>query len=488
MNGQTLDIELDEITKYVTEKENPANQKFVREVLVGYPNPFLQQGVILVDTPGVGSLYEHNTGAAYAYLPRADAGIFILSVDAPLSKTEINYLKDIREHVRKLFFVLNKADLATRRDVQEVLEFSQNALGNIFERQDLFLLPVSARLALEGKLKRDRQKLLASGILDLEERLSDFVENSKGKLIREIAAARTLRVLSELELELKLWRRAREETEQGLQDKIARFNAELARLEQEREDSIFLLYREVDRLRKEVEEDMAAFRTQNEDRIVRQLEEFAGNLKAGSPRDFALLLKEQMQAIVRSTIEPKRIAEREILQEKFKAVAARFFSRIESIVDQLMDISADIFEVAVEKTISKEYIVGKRSFYFHFADHPTFVPPLEDLPAMGILPGGLFRRYLLNRSKKMLLELFARNCGRVRENLAEGLKEEVRDVAGELRLRADAVARGLQTALKKAAEQQRAGAAEKEAALRSWEERYRRLQQIKNTLFALTGG
>ncbi|MEW6274417.1 MAG: dynamin family protein [Bacillota bacterium] len=488
LNGEKQVIKLEAITGFVTEKENPANRKQVREVQVGYASSFLQRGVILVDTPGVGSVYEHNTGAAYAYLPRSDAGIFLLSVDAPLSKTEIDYLKDVRQHVHKLFFVVNKADVASGSDVREALEFLQGALRNIFDGQETPLFPLSARLALEGKRENNRQKIAASGILELEEKLNAFIEQNKAGLIREITAARALRIANELELALLLWHRAMEETEQGLSAKIARFNQELARLEQEREDSIYLLYREVDRLRKEVEENMAGFRRENEENVVRQLEEFAAGLQARSPREAALTLKQQVQEIVRTVIEPKRMAEREALQEKFKAVALRFFNRIENIVDQLMDVSAEIFQVAVEKTASKEYILGKRGFYFHFADHPTFVPPLEDLPAMGILPGGLLRRHLVNRSKKMLLELFERNCGRVRENLAEGLKEEVRDVAGELRLRADAVAKGLQAALQKAAEQQKATAREREAAARDWEERYRQLQQIKNTLKAFANG
>ncbi|MCL6449299.1 MAG: dynamin family protein, partial [Armatimonadetes bacterium] len=398
LNGERRVIELEAITAFVTEKENPANRKQVREVQVGYASPFLRRGVILVDTPGVGSVYEHNTGAAYAYLPRSDAGIFLLSVDAPLSKTEIDYLKDVRQHVHKLFFVVNKIDVVSGSDVEEALEFLRGTLRNIFDGQETMLFPLSARLALEGKRENNRQKIAASGIPELEEKLNSFIEQNKVKLIREITAARALRIAGELELALLLWRRAMEETEQDLSAKIARFNQELARLEQEREDSIYLLYREVDRLRKEVEENMALFRRENEGNVVRQLEEFAAGLQARSPREAAHTLKQQVQEIVRAAIEPKRVAEREELQEKFKAVAVRFFNRIENIVDQLMDVSAEIFQVAVEKTASKEYILGKRGFYFHFADHPTFVPPLEDLPAMGILPGGLLRRHLVNRS------------------------------------------------------------------------------------------
>lgn len=334
--------------------------------------------------------------------------------------------------MHKLFFVINKSDIASQKDLQEVLTFTGGILQDIFTEQEIQLLPISARLAIEGELENNPQKINASGMQDFKNILNSFIELNKTKLIRKITCDRSLRILSELELELKIFYQAVQDTEQVLNEKIERFNIELARLEQEREDSIYLLYGEVDRLRKEVEINMSTFRQQKESHLIQQLEQFAGGIKARSPRETALLLKKYVQDIVHNILEQKRLEEKAILEEKFKSVARRFFDRIENIVDQLMDMSAEIFQVHIEKTSSKEYILGSRGFYFHFADHPTFVPPLEDLPTMGILPGKFLRRHLINRAKKMLLELFERNCGRVKVSLAEGLKEEVRDVAGEL--------------------------------------------------------
>lgn len=488
LNGDKLEINIQEIVKYVTEKENPANKKSVKEVHVNLSNPFLEQGVVIVDTPGVGSVYEHNTGSAYAYLPRSDAGIFIISVDAPLSKTEIEYLKDVRKYVQRIFFLINKSDIASAEDLQDVLDFTRTILKDIFKENEIELLPISARLALEAKAENNPQKLLSSGMQDFEEKLNSFIETSKSKLIREITCARSLRILSELELQLNIFCRAVQDTEQGLNEKIGRFNEGLANLEQEREDCIYLLYREVDRLREEVEFNMASFRKQREPSLIEQMEEYAGELNMSSPRDAALQLKKQVQDIVRDTLEQKRMDEKEILEGKFKSVASRFFDRIEKIVDQLMDMSAEIFQVKFEKASSKEYILGDRSFYFHFADHPTFVPLLEDLlPTVGILPGKMLLRHLINRAKKMLPELFERNCGRVRVSLGEGLKEEVRDVAGELRLRSDAVAQGLNLALQKALQQKQASREQNEKALSNWEKQNQRLIEIKETLKRLAG-
>ena len=108
--GNGEEISQPELLEYITEKGNPRNQKGVREVDIAYPSDYLQDGVRVIDTPGVGSVYSHNTDVAYNYLPQVDAAIFVVTVDPPLSAAEQEFLKDIREYVHKLFFVLNKID------------------------------------------------------------------------------------------------------------------------------------------------------------------------------------------------------------------------------------------------------------------------------------------------------------------------------------------------------------------------------------------
>ena len=68
--GERRKISQPELVEYITEKGNPRNQKGVREVAITYPSEYLQDGVRVIDTPGVGSVYCHNTEVAYNYLPR----------------------------------------------------------------------------------------------------------------------------------------------------------------------------------------------------------------------------------------------------------------------------------------------------------------------------------------------------------------------------------------------------------------------------------
>jgi ribosome biogenesis GTPase A len=72
---------LSDIGDFVTEKRNPQNKKGVKYVEVLYPSEFLKDGVCIIDTPGVGSVFQHNTDVAYAYLPCVDAGIFVVMAD-----------------------------------------------------------------------------------------------------------------------------------------------------------------------------------------------------------------------------------------------------------------------------------------------------------------------------------------------------------------------------------------------------------------------
>ena len=62
----------------MTEQENPGNTKHVTRLLVKIPAPRLSSGIVLVDTPGLGSLATTGAAETLAYLPRCDLGIVLI--------------------------------------------------------------------------------------------------------------------------------------------------------------------------------------------------------------------------------------------------------------------------------------------------------------------------------------------------------------------------------------------------------------------------
>ncbi|MBE0466100.1 MAG: dynamin family protein [Candidatus Desulforudis sp.] len=485
--GDVQAIPAEQIPDYVTERHNPKNVKKVREVLLTDPSEYLRQGIILVDTPGVGSVYVHNTDAAYAYLPRADAGVFIISVDAPLGQTEVDYLRDIQKYVHKFVFVLNKVDIAGDEDLREALDFTRNTLAEVTGMENPNLLTLSAKLALEAKLHGDPERLKASRMAELERFLAGIIEKEKAALVLSASASKGLRILNEFQLELELWCRSMDDTLEELERKAGAFAGELENLDQEREDSIYLLYREVEKLTAKVTEGMQEFEKKSLGLLSARLDQYIEEIwENHSVRRVTELAQEYTREIILDALRRQRITERERIKDDFERVSNRFFDRIEQIVDRMMDMSAEIFQVPVQKVRYKDYVLENRFFYFHLWDHPTFIPSFEELTVTGLLPKGLLKKKVQSKARANLAELLARNCGRVRVDIVDGLTEQVRRVAGDLRLRADAVGQGLQKAVNKVLAEKRAGTVNRERAARLAAAERQRLARLRGVLEPLT--
>lgn len=70
LDGSSRQVSQTELSGFISEQENKNNHKNVDFVDLWYPCNLLEQGVTLVDTPGVGSLHRHNTETSYAFVHR----------------------------------------------------------------------------------------------------------------------------------------------------------------------------------------------------------------------------------------------------------------------------------------------------------------------------------------------------------------------------------------------------------------------------------
>ncbi|MBT6226737.1 MAG: hypothetical protein HOI47_08790, partial [Candidatus Scalindua sp.] len=95
-DGTEQDVQLEEIHDYVTESGNPENRRGVKCACIEYPIPLLEKGMQLVDTPGIGSTFLHNTETTYEFLDHLDAAVFLMSADVPISQVEKELLETIK--------------------------------------------------------------------------------------------------------------------------------------------------------------------------------------------------------------------------------------------------------------------------------------------------------------------------------------------------------------------------------------------------------
>jgi ribosome biogenesis GTPase A len=72
------EIEVSQAAEFVTEQGNPRNAKNVLRIDMAAPVEPLASGMVLVDTPGIGSLNPAHTAATRAYLKYADVILFVV--------------------------------------------------------------------------------------------------------------------------------------------------------------------------------------------------------------------------------------------------------------------------------------------------------------------------------------------------------------------------------------------------------------------------
>ncbi|WP_026421887.1 dynamin family protein [Actinokineospora inagensis] len=146
-----------EIRDYVTEQGNPGNGKEVVLVEVGMPIEELRGGLVLVDTPGIGSVNAAHTAATNAHLDLADALVFVASATEPLSEYELRFFARAAARCRTVAVAVTKSDQAIDIDamVAEVRARITKATG--VAAASLFVQPVSA-LRLEMAVARGDDK------------------------------------------------------------------------------------------------------------------------------------------------------------------------------------------------------------------------------------------------------------------------------------------------------------------------------------------
>ncbi len=117
-----------DLAMWVTEEANPRNEKNVTSVEVEAPGLTQFPGVAFIDTPGLGSIFEHNSNTSFGYLPRLEAAILAIPVTAPLSEAETALLRRIADLTPRFAVLLTKADLCSDEQRGEVRSFVERQL------------------------------------------------------------------------------------------------------------------------------------------------------------------------------------------------------------------------------------------------------------------------------------------------------------------------------------------------------------------------
>ena len=397
-DGRVTEIGQADLTEYVTEKGNPGNEKDVQEVLITYPSSYLKDGVRLIDTPGVGSVYEHNTDVAYQYLPKSDAALFLLSVDQPVSKAELDFLKDVKEYSRRIFFLQNKADYVGPEDLSESISFSKKIIEEHMGGK-VKISPLSAKLALEGKLSGTTEKLEKSFLPEFEDILNNFLIQEKGEVLLLSVTNNLLRLLSQARLGLGLEMKSLVTPLEELKEKIETFGNKKEEVIREKDDFSLLLDGEIKKIiNNALEEDSRKFRQDLLAKVSEDLENSYSKSSGIALKELRNCLKEQVAIEVSQAFAVWRNIEDEKLAKTFEAACKRFITRIDDTIDSLLKFSAELFDVPFDIVEADAVWSMQSSFYYRFREQPVGLEIMASSLTL-LLPKFLGKKIVL---KKMI--------------------------------------------------------------------------------------
>ena len=450
LNDNKEDIQLSDIPKFVTEKENPKNKLGVKDVDVFYPSDYLKNGVRIIDTPGVGSVFKHNTDVAYAYLPYVDAGIFIVTPDPPLGGAKHRFLKEVREHADKFFFVLNKIDLVDEKDLAESIAFTDDLLRKTLEKP-VNLYPVSAKFALTGKLQGDSEKLARSGVLTFERDLTDFLHCEKGKTFLHSVISSLLKYIADETMACKLEQEAARLTVEELKSKITSFEKYAKTTIKDRDRQGFILDGHINKLQQGLDENLAALKKEDLPVLLGKLDKVFSQKTARNPSSHEL--EKEMENYVFEEIKTIFIAFRKNETEKIAAALEEIYldiaKRTNDIIENIVKMTSDLFQVGLKPFTTVEKLTKKSDFYFLLRDDPGAIE-LISLSVRFALPGFMAKGIILKRMKDTISSRFERHCGRVRYDLIRRVDSTSRQFKKSLNDKIDLTLSTIREALNRA--------------------------------------
>jgi ribosome biogenesis GTPase A len=416
----------EKLTAFVTEEANPRNVLNVARVDVFLPVELLERGVVLIDTPGVGSTHRHQTAAADAVLPECDAALLVVSADPPITEIEIDYLARIRQTVARLIVVLNKIDMIEPHEREKAASFLRNAL--VDHGLDPFtpIFSLSARDALRAKESGDAEAFAASGFAELENHLIQFLASEKRETLNAAVARKAAALVAQLELEIEIELKSLRLPVEDLERCIATFDEASQRFEIERRSANDLLAGDRLRALQELETEAERLRVEARSALKRELGQA---LAGGEDSDGA---RKRLTTTVITFFE-------DALKDIVRKVGARLEKmlrvhqrRADELITLVRQTAANLLEIPFHAPESSEAFEAKREPVWVTAARTTELNPIPPSAFDRFLPALMRKQIMRRRLLEEIDHVVVRNVENLRWATRQNMEDTFRRFGTEL--------------------------------------------------------
>ena len=398
------------LSRYVTEESNPRNKLGVKQVEVKFPSPLLRDGVVLIDTPGIGSTFQHNTEATLSFIPNCDAALFLVSADPPVTQVELEFLQTIRPRVTHFFFIMNKVDYLSSDEQRQAVEFFKGVLREQigFSGNDLILC-VSARQGLEARLKHDKNRWESSGMSEVENQLIKFLAEEKNRVLTQALSRKAQDVFKDSLLRLHLQQRSLTLPLDDLEHRLSVLDEKLREAENQKIRVQDMLAGDKKRTLEFVEQQATEMRLKVIQQFATMIEKDLSG--ADTPDKLEKIAHQKIAVIVTGLFDRALTESAANMDKHIKHIFDNYLEQYRKTTESIQKSAADIFDVP--------YSAPRDAAMFELKHEPFWVKdtfkvspsPLPEDMLDRLLP----RQKRIARLKKRLLEdidsIVSRNVG-----------------------------------------------------------------------------
>jgi GTP-binding protein EngB required for normal cell division len=410
------------LAEFVSEAANPRNAKHVARVEVTLPSSLLADGLVVIDTPGVGSTHRHNTDAAEAALPECDAALVVVSADPPITEVELAYLARVRTRAVAVIVVLNKIDTLDPGDLSEAVGF----LRSVLDAADLAsadIIPVSARQALAA-LGRGAA-LTESGVPVLEARIRAMLAGDRDHLLALAIAQKAAPLVGDLAFENDLALAALTRPLARLQEQMDALDEAARGFAAERQGLADQLAGDRRRLLAQLDADATEMHTRVSARLVADLEaRLAGGRAAQAAWDE---LKAQAPALFDAELAETVAAQ----SSRLAAILGQHQARAQRLLDQMRRTAEDLLDLPSRASVGRPPFEARKAPAWVQRPRET----LSALPASGLerlLPGAWGRRRAKARILQEIDQVVGSNVEHLRWATRQNIEESLRHFGSDL--------------------------------------------------------
>ena len=197
--ARTIPLDLGSLRDHVTEHAAVTGSLQGVRAEVDLPRSVLKDGLVLVDTPGIGGTVAAHAASTLSLLPTADVAIVLSDASQEFTAPEISFLRQAASMCPVVLCVMSKVDLEPHwRDVAEANQQHLAAAG-----VEASIVPVSSVLHDLAITARDAELDQESGVPALVTHLRDDLREQATRTMREAAAEEARAVSKHLALALQ---------------------------------------------------------------------------------------------------------------------------------------------------------------------------------------------------------------------------------------------------------------------------------------------